>query len=76
MGFFDKPLEGRPWYKRVTVVFGALTAAGLSLEGSGVIPEGTVNQAGDLVMTTEAAILNVATKFTALMTTLGIYRKL
>ena len=60
----ETPAPGRPWYKRYTIVFGALTAALLSLEQSGAIPQGLTQQVVDL-----------STNVTGFLALFGLYRQ-
>jgi hypothetical protein len=60
----ETPAPGRPWYKRFTIVFGALTAALLSLEQSGQVPAGITQQVVDL-----------GQNLTGFLTLFGLYRQ-
>lgn len=64
MAFFATPAVGRPWYKRLTVVFGSLTAALVAVERLGIVPEGTAT-----------AVLKVGESLAGLAALLGLYRQ-
>lgn len=60
----EKPEAGRPWYKRVTIVLGAILAATSSLEPVGVIAPGTTEAAA-------AAVTQILSSYGVLV---GLYR--
>ncbi|HEX9639951.1 MAG TPA: hypothetical protein VGB13_01410 [Candidatus Krumholzibacteria bacterium] len=45
----EKPAEHRPWYRRMTVVFGSIFAAVTAAEEMDAIPRGTMEAGATLV---------------------------
>jgi uncharacterized membrane protein YphA (DoxX/SURF4 family) len=63
---FSKPAPGRPWYKRMTIAFGALFAVTQSLEAGNVIPPGT----------TQATAAGLTEVVSGLGVLIGMYRQI
>lgn len=71
MALLDTPATGRPWYKRMTIAFGALTAGLLYLESSGSIPSGVSDQLNTIVN----GGVDLTTHITGFLTLVGLYRQ-
>ena len=65
MSLIAPPIANRPWYKRMTIMWGAATAALMAVEQSGVIAPGT----------TQALAASVTQIGTAFLTLIGLYRQ-